>query len=287
VFRRRNHHASTTPAPCRRVDHHDRCGQLAVAIDDDALELHYQPVVDLERGIVVGLEALVRWPHPELGMLTAGAFVPEAESCGLIQRLDDWVLATACRQIAAWQDDVLIAPGFRVAINLSGYEFADHQLPDRVARALASSGADPECLTVELTETFDLVDVVTTHRSFRSLQQLGVNVSLDDFGTAFATFQRLRYLPFDEIKLDREVMASAGTAVGTAFINAAVELGRSLGMRTVAEGIETVEQAQLARSLGFDKGQGYLWSASLPAAAIADLLVSGNLPEPAACVSSR
>jgi EAL domain-containing protein (putative c-di-GMP-specific phosphodiesterase class I) len=253
------------------------CSDLATAIDDDALALHYQPVIDLQQGIVVGLEALVRWPHPDRGMLTAGAFVPEAESCGLIEHLDDWVLATACRQIAAWQDDVLIAPGFRVAVNLSGYDFADHRLPDRIGKALASSGADPECLTVELTETFDLVDVVTTHRSFRTLRQLGVNVSLDDFGTAFATFQRLRYLPFDEIKLDREVMASAGTPVGMAFINAAVELGRSLGMRTIAEGIETAEQADLARELGCDLGQGYLWSASVPAAAIGDLLVHGSL----------
>lgn len=253
-----------------------RCSELASAIEDDALALHYQPVIDLRQGIVVGLEALVRWPHPDRGMLTAGAFVPDAEACGLIEHLDDWVLATACRQIAAWQDDVLIAPGFRVAVNISGYDFADHRLPDRVGTALADSGADPECLTVELTETFDLVDLVTTHRSFRTLRQLGVNVSLDDFGTAYATFQRLRYLPFDEIKLDREVMASAGTPVGMAFVNAAVDLGRSLGMRTIAEGIETSEQADQARELGCDLGQGYFWSPSVPAEAIGDLLVHGS-----------
>jgi EAL domain-containing protein (putative c-di-GMP-specific phosphodiesterase class I) len=211
------------------------------------------------------------------GLLTAGAFVPHAESCGLIERLDDWVLDAACRQIAAWQHDVLIAPGFRVAVNLSGYDFADHRLPERVSGALSRSGADPECLTVELTETFDLVDVVTTHRSFRALRQLGVNVSLDDFGTAYATFQRLRYLPFDEIKLDREVMAAAQSPVGMAFINAAVDLGRSLGMRTIAEGIETPDQADLARELGCDHGQGYLWSAAMPAEAVADLLVCGDL----------
>lgn len=245
------------------------------ALPDGELELHYQPIVDLADGLVVGLEALVRWRHPSRGLLAAGSFVPIAEACGLSGALDTWVLDETARQIALWQDDVLIAPGFRVAVNVSGTEFADGSLARRVAETLRQHNADPRCLTVELTETVDVHDITAAHRTVRSLQQLGVRVALDDFGAAYATFQRFRFLPFDLVKLDREIMAAAGSRVGAAFVRAIVGLGEGLGMDVVAEGIETSAQARVATQLGCTFAQGYLWSPPRPADDVTRLLVEG------------
>lgn len=259
-------------------DHAPQCRELDDAIALGQLELHYQPVVDLRHDVTIGLEALVRWRHPQLGLLPAGAFVPAAEQCGLITTLDDWVLRSACEQIAAWQHDVLIAPGFRVAVNVSGRDVADHRLAERVADALTVARAAPACLTVELTETCDLADVGRASDTLQELRRMGVLVSLDDFGAAYATFQRLRVLPFDQLKLDRDVIASAHTSVGLAFLHATVELGRSLGMGIVIEGIETADQAVLARDLGGDHGQGYWWARPMPVADVAVLLETGRMP---------
>ncbi len=251
------------------------CRALERALGGGELELHYQPIIDMRRDLVVGLEALVRWRRPGGDVLPASAFVPNAERCGLISRLDEWVIDGAARQIAAWQDDVLIAPGFRVAVNVSGRDFADRALPSRVSAALHQHGADPRCLTIELTESVEVSDLTNAHHTVRALQQLGVEVALDDFGAAYATFQRLRFLPFDELKLDRAVMVGAASPVGTAFVRAMVELGQDLSMRVVAEGIETDDQARHARSLGCVHAQGYLWSAALPAGDVTRRLQSG------------
>jgi EAL domain-containing protein (putative c-di-GMP-specific phosphodiesterase class I) len=253
------------------------CDALRAAIGEGELDVYFQPVVDLHHDLVVGLEALVRWHHPSRGLLAAGAFVPDAEACGVVGALDAWVLDRAVAQIARWQEDVLIAPGFRVAVNMSGVEFGNSTLVADVADALARHGADPECLTIELTETAALADMTAAHRSVRSLQQLGARVALDDFGTAYATFQRLRCLPFDEVKLDREITVAAGSPVGSAFVRAIVDLGEELGLRIVAEGIETPDQAAVAASLGCTVAQGYLWSPPLPAADVTAVLQSGTM----------
>ena len=251
------------------------CDELRQALIARELELHYQPIVALATGLVVGLEALVRWNHPSRGLLPAGAFVPTAEACGLSAALDTWVLDEAARQIAAWQDDVLIAPGFRVAVNVSGTDFADSSLAQRVAETLRQHNADPRCLTVELTETVDVRDITAAHRTVRSLQQLGVRVALDDFGAEYATFQRFRFLPFDEVKLDREITIAAASRVGAAFVRAIVGLGDGLGMDVVAEGIETPAQAAVAAELGCSLAQGYLWSPPRTSAAVTRILVEG------------
>ena len=252
------------------------CDALRHALDHGELELHYQPIVELSTDLVCGLEALVRWRHPERGVVSAGAFVPTAERCGLIVELDSWVLDRAAAQIAAWQEDVLIAPGFRVAVNLSGGEFGDETLARRVVESLRRHGADPECLTVELTETVDLSDLVAAHRAVRSLQQTGVHVALDDFGAAYATFTRLRTLPFDLVKLDRDVTVAGGSPVGDAFMRAIVGLSDGLGMQLVAEGIETREQGAIAAQLGCRLAQGYLWSPAVPGPEITAMLESGT-----------
>jgi EAL domain-containing protein (putative c-di-GMP-specific phosphodiesterase class I) len=253
------------------------CAELLAAITAGELELRYQPIIDLRTGVVVSLEALVRWRHRTLGLLSADSFVPAAEECGLVGRLDDWVLEATCRQIEEWQQDVLVGPGFRVAVNVSGCGLADDQLVAKVESMLSASGASPMCLTIELTETSDLTNVDVARDTMCLLRAMGVRMALDDFGAAYATFERLRHLPFDSIKIDKAVMSSAERPVGEAFIVAAVDLGRSLGMSVIAEGIETEELATVARRLGCDEGQGYLWSPVLTAAETGTLLETGVL----------
>lgn len=256
------------------------CARLHHALANDELEVHYQPLVALGSGLVCGLEALARWRHPTEGLLPAAAFIAQAEACGLVRELDDWVLQAVCRQVADWQDDVLIAPGFRVAVNMSGCEFVNDDMWRRMEEVMHMTGAHPGCLGIELTETHRLADLNAAQRNISCLQTLGVEVSLDDFGTAYATFNQLRLLPFNVLKLDRDITSASGTAVGAAFITAAVELARRLEIEVVAEGIETQEEAALMRRFGCRRGQGYLWSRALPAAEVTALLVNGRFPCP-------
>jgi len=260
------------------TDTTDACAFLHQAILDGDIEVHYQPLIALGSNLACGFEALARWRHPTEGLLTAAAFIPQAEACGLVRELDDWMLHAVCRQVAAWQDDVLIAPGFRVAINMSGSEFVNDDVWRRMEEVIRVTGALPGCLGIELTETHRLDDPCAARRNIGSLRTLGVEVSLDDFGAAYATFDQLRQLPFDVLKLDRDITSAASTAVGAAFITAAVELARRLEIEVVAEGIETEEEADLMRRFGCRRGQGYLWAPAIPADAATKLLETGNFP---------
>lgn len=254
------------------------CAQLHHAIAGGELEVHYQPLVSLGSGLVCGFEALARWRHPSEGLLAAATFISQAEQCGLVRDLDDWVLQQVCRQVTEWQEDVLIAPGFRIAVNMSGCEFVNDDMWRRMEDVMRETGAHPECLGIELTETHRLADLCAARNNINSLRTLGVEVSLDDFGTAYATFDQLRMLPFDVLKLDRDITSAADTTVGAAFITAAVELARRLEIDVVAEGIETEEQATLMRRYGCHRGQGYLWSQALPVAQATTLLETGRFP---------
>jgi EAL domain-containing protein (putative c-di-GMP-specific phosphodiesterase class I) len=249
---------SLTPSPSSVED-------LARAIDREQLALHYQPIVNLVDETVVGFEALVRWPHERRGLLGAAAFVPLAEASGLVHALDDWVLMTACRQLAAWQEDVLIGPGFRMAINVSGAEVTGDALVERVNHALDVTGADPRGLTVEVTETWVIASIDAARRSFDGLHALGVELALDDFGSQHATFARLHSLPFDVLKIDRDFVVDSGTSIGKGFLRTIVELGDLLGSRLVAEGIESAAQAATLRGLGCHEGQGFRWAPGVPA----------------------
>jgi len=272
-------HMPTSPFATTCTDETSTCALLHQAIVQGGLEVHYQPLISLGSGLVRGFEALARWNHPTRGLLSAAEFIPQAESCGMIRDLDDWMLQAVCRQVAAWQDDVLIAPGFRVAINMSGCEFVTDDMWRRMEVIMRVTGAHPQCLGIELTETHRLEDLATACHNIGSLRTLGVEVSLDDFGTAYATFDQLRLLPFDVLKLDRSITCSAHTTVGAAFISAAIDLARRLEIDVVAEGIETEEAAGLMRRFGCRLGQGYLWSPAVPAAAATRLLETGCLPD--------
>ena len=256
----------------------EQCEELRQAIEGDELALHYQPIVNLTDGSVTGFEALVRWPHPQLGLLGAGSIVPFAEQCGLVHALDDFALRCASRQLAAWQEDVLVAPGFRMAVNVSGAEMDGDVLVERVRHAINSSGVDARGLVIEVTETCKLESNEAAKRSADGLHSLGVELALDDFGSQYSTFSRLKCLPFDVLKIDREFVVASHTKVGRAFVHALVELGNGLGARVIAEGIETSEQAAQLRALGAHEGQGFLWSPALSPDVAETLLVTGRWP---------
>ncbi len=245
----------------------------AMALEQFAL--YYQPQVCLKTGRLVGFEALMRWHHPTLGMVPPDDFIPLAEEIGLIDLLGVWALRTACRQAALW-------PGLQVGVNVSPLQLRDGPaLVKAVADALLESCLDPECLEIEITESSLMGDVGET---LHALRELGVGLALDDFGTGFSSLSRLGSHPFTRIKIDRSFVAALALPQGDAgpqrtgttapgwMIRAIAALGTGLGMSTIIEGIETVEQAQLAREVGCTQMQGYLVSRPVPADALPGLI---------------
>ena len=227
---------------------------LRRAVERGELRVHYQPAVDVARGDVVGFEALVRWQHPQRGLLEPRAFVPLAEETGLIVGIGAWVLREACATAASWDD------GATVAVNLSARQLAQPDVLEVVADALRATGLAPERLCLELTESavLEAGAAETLHR----LKGLGVRLALDDFGTGWSSLAHLRAFPIDVLKLDRSFVSGLGREPMDAAIAAAViALGHALGVRCVAEGVETADQLAVLERLGCDIGQGYLFAA--------------------------
>lgn len=253
--------------------------ELSLAISEHQLALHYQPTVNLANGRVSGFEALIRWPHEKWGLLNAAAFVPLAEETGLIQALDNWVLWAAAEQLAVWQEDVLVTSDFRLAVNVSAVEMGDGELIERIREAVVTTGVDPTGLVVEVTETCKIEDVESAKRAAHGLHAMGVELALDDFGSRYGTFSLLNSLPFDILKIDREFTMGTDTEHGMAFLRALVDLSNSLGIRIIAEGIETIEQARRLRALGCHEGQGFLWAPALSLRDAESLLTTGRWPK--------
>ena len=234
--------------------------RLAQALRDGELVVHYQPVVTLADRRVVAVEALLRWQHPEHGLLPAGEFLQTAEQSDLINAIGAFVLRRACTEVAAWTGAPLL-----LAVNVSGRQLADSGLAHTIDRALADSGLAPGRLVLEITETAVLQDLSTARRTLAHCRARGIAVSIDDFGTGFAGYQYLRELPVDEIKIDRTFTAGlAEDALDAAIVSGIIHLAHRLGVRTTAEGIETEQQARLLTDLGCDQGQGFLWSGAQP-----------------------
>ncbi|WP_460867065.1 putative bifunctional diguanylate cyclase/phosphodiesterase [Rhodococcus aerolatus] len=239
---------------------------LEVALTDGGLRLQYQPTVDLRDGRVVGFEALVRWQHPALGLLAPAAFVPLAEETGLVVRLGRWVLAEACR--AAVQ---VGAP--EVAVNVAPQQLACDGFPAEVGAVLAVTGLAPERLVLEITERVALDDVELAATRLQALRALGVRIAIDDFGTGYSSLSYLDRLPLDVLKLDKSFVDGVTAGGRTATVASTIlAMGRSMGLRTVAEGVEGVEQSRWLAANGCDRGQGYLWSRPLDLADAAALL---------------
>ena len=243
------------------------------ALERDELRVIYQPKFDLATGRVSGGEALVRWQHPTRGLLGAGEFVPMAEDTGLVVPLGEWVLRAACRQIARWIDAGL-QPG-RIAVNVSSLQFREPNLAQVVQGALADAGIGPERLRLEMTESALMDPDGKSARTLQQFSDLGILLSIDDFGTGYSSLSYLKRYPIDELKIDRSFVADIGQAGGNeAIVVAIIAMGHSLGMRIVAEGIETQSQVDFLRSRGCDEGQGYLFSQPVLPQIFADLLAA-------------
>ena len=236
-------------------------------------ELHYQPKVDARTGAVHGAEALIRWRHPERGLVPPAEFIPLAEECGLIDDIGAWVIREACRQARAWQRDGL--PPMRVAVNLSAFQFRNGRLLPMISGALQEFGLEPRHLEVEITESALMSDPEESVKILEQLSAMGVVVSVDDFGTGYSSMSYLRRFPIDKLKIDRGFISELTSRPDDAsIVRAIVSLAHSLKLKVVAEGVETVEQLEYLRSLGCDQYQGYHFSAAVPAAEFAELLRS-------------
>ena len=228
---------------------------LRKALADRQFELFYQPLVDLRTEAVSGCEALLRWNHPERGLVSPAEFIPLAEEIGLIVPLGEWVLREACREAAAWPEPM------KVAVNLSPAQFKSRNLVQAVVRALAASRLAASRLELEITETVLLLENEATVATLHQLRGFGVRISMDDFGTGYSSLSYLRSFPFDKIKIDRSFVRDLSDKQDcAAIIRAVVGLGTSLGMTTTAEGVETIEQLEQVRAEGCTEVQGYLFS---------------------------
>lgn len=249
---------------------------LRNAMSRDALELHYQPKVLLGRPGLAGVEALVRWTHPELGRVPPDQFIPLAEDCGLINALDAWVLERACAQLAEWQSQGLPIPA--VAVNLSAQRFRQDDVPAHVRLVLQRYRLPPNALTLEITERLMLIDEPRIRADLDSLNRLGVHLSVDDFGTGYSSLSYLKRLPVDELKLDRSFVRDIETDEGDrALATAVMGIGRSLGQTVVAEGVETLEQHQFLLQAGCPVAQGYYYARPMPASDIEAWLAGDGL----------
>jgi len=233
--------------------------------------LHYQPKIDLTTLRIVGAEALVRWQHPQIGLVHPIEFIRLAEETGLILPLGEWVLAEACRQQVLWHQQG--AAPLKVAINMSARQFRQDELAERIAAIFAATGADPTQFILELTESMVMHDVDSTLTSLRALKTLGVSLSLDDFGTGYSSLSYLRRFPIDELKIDRSFINDIHTNPDDAAIaGAIVAMARSLGLSVVAEGVEKKEQSDLLAALGCNQVQGYFYARPMTASAFAERL---------------
>jgi diguanylate cyclase (GGDEF)-like protein/PAS domain S-box-containing protein len=254
-------------------------GALRSALTHDEFELYYQPQVDLESGWVVGLEALIRWRHPSLGLVRPDRFIHLAEETGLIVPIGAWVLRTACRQSREWQ-----RAGYgllRIGVNLSARQFAQPGLVRDVARVLDETGLSPACLEIELTESLVMEDVEGAIRTMGELKDMGVRLSIDDFGTGYSSLSYLRRFPVDVLKIDRSFVRDIpGSEDDAAMVAAIIELARGLRMRVIAEGVETEAQLDYLKRRGCDEVQGHVYARAVPGADVEAMLRAGRQVSP-------
>jgi diguanylate cyclase (GGDEF)-like protein/PAS domain S-box-containing protein len=250
---------------------------LRTAIDDDELIAYYQPLVDISKATVAGVEALVRWRHPQRGLLLPGEFVPLAEDSALVSRIGAWMLHESCRQLGLWRATLPQPPNW-VAVNLSVRELEQPGLIGMIAGALEQHDLPPNCLMIEITESAVMHDTQAVIRRLWELKEMGVRLAIDDFGTGFSSLDRLRRMPVESLKIDRSFIGDMDvTTGGTALVAAIIAMSHSLGLSVAAEGVETMEQLHELRRLGCDELQGYLLATPQPADELEALLRSGSI----------
>jgi len=246
--------------------------ELQLALERREFALRYQPIVAIEDGALVGVEALIRWNHPERGLLCPDAFIPCAEESGLIAPIGRWVLNQACRQAMIWQESFGRSSPLAVSVNLSVTQLYQPGAVYEVAEALERSGLEPGCLIIEITETLLMNDVELIARTLDGLKRLGVQLAVDDFGTGYSSLQYLRRFPIDILKIAKSFVDGIAESGESALAQAIVDLGQSLALRVIAEGIETPEQVTRLNEMGCSWGQGYHFARPLEAATLTDLL---------------
>jgi diguanylate cyclase (GGDEF)-like protein/PAS domain S-box-containing protein len=252
--------------------------ELRHALDRDELALHYQPVINLRSGEITGLEALVRWQHPERGLLDPAEFVSIAEDSGLIEPIGRWVQERACRQILEWHQQRPDDRPFDVAVNLSARQVAHRDLPAIVAEIIARTGLDPVHLRLEITESVLVEESATAIASLEALNEIGVRLVLDDFGTGYSSLAYLNRFPFHALKIDRSFIDALGIEQErTAIVEAIIGMARALSLEVIAEGVENEVQLAELRRLGCDYAQGHLFHAAMPATDVSRLLGEGAL----------
>jgi diguanylate cyclase (GGDEF)-like protein/PAS domain S-box-containing protein len=249
-------------------------GSLRRALEREEFLLHYQPKVNLDTGEITGVEALIRWQHPDRGLVPPSQFVPIAEDCGLILQIGRWVLREACRQASAWQNAGL--PPLPIAVNVSAVEFRDKGFAERVRTVLSETGLEARYLELELTEGVLMEDAETMVSVLHELKMMGVLLAVDDFGTGYSSLSYLRLFPIDVLKIDQSfVQQITADSDDSTIVSAIINMGKSLKHTVVAEGIETREQRAYLQAQRCAEGQGYLFSAPLTAARFGHLLQRG------------
>jgi diguanylate cyclase (GGDEF)-like protein/PAS domain S-box-containing protein len=255
------------------VDRLRRLGELRQGISDGALRVHYQPRVDLCTGRTSGVEALVRWQHPERGLLFPADFVDIAEESGLIRPLGVWVLEETLRQAERWRREDRNTIGLELAVNVSARQLNDPELVPIIEEALRRSRTDPSLLILEITETALMGDPDVGLESLTALKKLGVGLAVDDFGTGYSSLTYLKKFPIDELKIDRSFIMGLESDPGdAAIVGSCVDLAHAVGIRAVAEGVETGGQVQRLKAMGCDLAQGFHFSRPLPAPAVKEWL---------------
>jgi diguanylate cyclase (GGDEF)-like protein len=244
---------------------------LRHALERDEFRLHYQSKRDIRSGRIAGVEALLRWEHPDLGTVTPMQFIPVAEETGLIVPIGKWVLKTACLQSMAWQNEGL--PPLSIAVNMSARQFSDEYLLQDLESILKATGMNPQLLELELAESLLIHDVENTLRILTGLKSLGVRIAVDDFGTGYSSLATLQRFPLDTVKIDRSFIGDlAGPSENAALADAIVAMGKSLSLTVIAQGVETKEQADFLRAHACDELQGFYFNRPLPAHQFAQLM---------------
>lgn len=240
-----------------------RKSSMQQALTDGVFEVYYQPIVDVKTERLVSMEALVRWPHPTEGLVSPAEFIPIAERTGLILPLGEYVLRSVCEQISSWNDDNI--GGFRVAVNLSARQF-ENNVPDMVGGLIRETGISPNSLTLEITEGIAMKNVDQNIRMLKELRALGLSISIDDFGTGYSSLAYLKRFPLNTLKIDRSFIQDITRSTDDQEITRAIiAMGQNLGLKVLAEGVETEEQVAILRQSGCDYIQGYYYSRPLPA----------------------
>lgn len=236
---------------------------LRIALERNEFVLHYQPQIDLSSGAVIGAEALIRWQHPEFGLLPPGKFITLAEDSGLIVPIGEWALREACRQAMAWRQQGL--PDLVMAVNLSAIQFRRGNLDETVISALKDSGLDPQFLELELTESILIGDTENVLQTVQRLKMLGIKLSLDDFGTGYSSLSYLKRFAVDKVKIDQSFIRDMDkNPSDAAIVRAIIQMSKSLGLRTIAEGIEEEYLIKYLQIYHCDEAQGYYYSRPIP-----------------------